>query len=84
MQEMEIKEKVIRVICQHLGIKELTEEFCTKPLTDIHLDSLDRMELILKLENELLIHIPDQAAVTNQLVTTNDFIEYILKLYSNF
>ena len=31
MQEMEIKEKVIRVICQHLGIKELTEEFCTKP-----------------------------------------------------
>lgn len=71
----EIKEKVVNIIVEKLGIDaaEVTEE---KSFTnDLGADSLDTVDLIMEFEKEFGVKIPDDAA--EKITTVGDAIKFI-------
>ena len=68
-------EKVKKIIVEQLGVEaeEVTPE--AKFIEDLGADSLDTVELIMALEEEFGIEIPDEEA--EKIVTVKDAIEYI-------
>ena len=75
MQEVEILERLTKIIVEQLGV----EEEIVKPeatfVEDLSADSLDIVELVIGIEDEFEIEIPDQAA--ENIVTVQDIIDYI-------
>lgn len=72
---MEVAEKVKKMIVEQLGVaeNEVTDE--AKFIDDLGADSLDIVELIMALEDEYGIEIPDEDA--EKIVTVGDAIRYI-------
>ena len=70
-----ITEKVKTVIAEQLGVKseEVTDQ--AKFVDDLGADSLDTVELVMALEEEYGIEIPDEDA--EKLTTVGDAIKYI-------
>lgn len=70
-----IEEKVKEIICEQLGVDEdeVTPE--AKFIEDLGADSLDTVELIMELEEEFGIEIPDEDA--EKISTVGDAIQYI-------
>ncbi|MFH1594553.1 MAG: acyl carrier protein [Candidatus Omnitrophota bacterium] len=70
-----IAEKVKSVIAEQLGVKpdEVTDQ--AKFVDDLGADSLDTVELVMALEEEYGIEIPDEDA--EKLATVGDAIKYI-------
>jgi acyl carrier protein len=68
-------EKVKKIIVEQLGVEaeEVTPE--AKFIEDLGADSLDTVELIMALEEEFGIEIPDEEA--EKIITVKDAIEYI-------
>lgn len=75
MQEVEILERLTKIIVEQLGV----EEEIVKPeatfVEDLSADSLDIVELVMGIEDEFELEIPDQAA--ENIVTVQDIIDYI-------
>lgn len=75
MTDTEIFEKLKGIIVDQLGV----EEDVVKPeatfVEDLSADSLDIVELVMGIEEEFEIEIPDQAA--ESIVTVQDVINYI-------
>jgi acyl carrier protein len=78
---MEIENKVREIVCQQLDVdpKEVKTE--TSFVDDLGADSLAVVELVLALEEEFEIDIPDED--TEKLATFKDAIEYIEAKSSN-
>ncbi len=72
---MTTHEKVRNIIAEQLGVKpeEVTPE--AKFIEDLGADSLDTVELVMALEEEFGIEIPDEEA--EKLVTVGDATKYI-------
>ena len=72
---MEIFDKVKEIIIEQLGVAEdaVTEEAAF--IDDLGADSLDIVELIMALEEEFDLEIPDSDA--EKVVTVGDVVEYI-------
>ncbi len=72
---MTVPEKVRNIIAEQLGVKpeEVTPE--AKFIDDLGADSLDTVELVMALEEEFGIEIPDEEA--EKLVTVGDAVKYI-------
>lgn len=72
---MSTPEKVKGIIAEQLGVKpeEVTPE--AKFIDDLGADSLDTVELVMALEEEFGIEIPDEEA--EKLVTVGDALRYI-------
>jgi acyl carrier protein len=72
---MAVNDKVKSIIAEQLGVKkeEVTEE--AKFIDDLGADSLDTVELVMALEEEFGIEIPDEDA--EKMVTVNEAIKYI-------
>ena len=72
---MDVPEKVKNIIAEQLGVKpeEVTPE--AKFIDDLGADSLDTVELVMALEEEFGIEIPDEEA--EKLVTVGDAVKYI-------
>ena len=72
---MSVPEKVKTIIAEQLGVKpeEVTPE--AKFIDDLGADSLDTVELVMALEEEFGIEIPDEEA--EKLVTVGDAVKYI-------
>ena len=72
---MEIFEKVKEIMAEQLDInpEEITED--TSFINDLEADSLDIVELILSLEEELDTEIPDEDA--EKISTVKDAVDYI-------
>ncbi|NQU95532.1 MAG: acyl carrier protein [Candidatus Omnitrophica bacterium] len=70
-----IAEKVKSVIAEQLGVKpeEVTEQ--AKFVDDLGADSLDTVELVMALEEEYGVEIPDEDA--EKLTTVGEAIKYI-------
>ena len=68
-------EKVVEIIKDQLGIddKEITME--TSLMKDLEADSLDAVEVIMELEEEFNIEIPDTEA--EKFVCIGDIVRYI-------
>ena len=72
-----ISEKIKGVIAEQLGVKseEVTDQ--AKFVDDLGADSLDTVELVMALEEEYGVEIPDEDA--EKLTTVGEAIKYIDK-----
>ena len=75
MNSDEIFEKVKKIIIEQLGATEASVTSEASFIDDLGADSLDIVELIMALEEEFDIEIPDSDA--EKIVTVNDVVEYI-------
>lgn len=69
------QDKIKQIIADQLGVKkeEVTEN--AKFVDDLGADSLDTVELVMALEEEFGVEIPDEEA--EKLVTVGDALRYI-------
>ncbi len=70
-----IFEKIKEVIVDQLGVEEDSVKLDTSFIDDLGADSLDIVELIMALEQEFDLVIPDNEA--EKIMTVNDVVEYI-------
>lgn len=71
----ELDEKIIKVICDKLGVtadKVVTE---AKFIEDLGADSLDQVELVMALEDEFSLEIPDEDA--EKLKSVGEVFAYV-------
>lgn len=75
MNEQEIFEKVKAIVVEQLGVEEgnVTKEATF--VDDLSADSLDIVELVMALEEEFDLEIPDNEA--EKIVTVGDVVKYI-------
>ena len=71
----EIKEKVVGIIVDKLGVEESEVTDTASFANDLGADSLDTVELIMEFEKEFNISIPDEAA--EKIVTVGNAIDYL-------
>jgi acyl carrier protein len=70
-----LDEKVKKIIVDQLGVDEAEVTPKTKFIDDLGADSLDTVELVMALEEEFGIEIPDEDA--EKIATVRDAINYI-------
>ena len=75
MSSEEVFEKVKNVIIEQLGVAENNITMEASFIDDLGADSLDIVELIMALEEEFDIEIPDSDA--EKVVTVGEVVEYI-------
>ena len=70
-----IVERVTKLVCEQLGVKE--EEVTSEAsfVEDLGADSLDTVELVMALEEEFETEIPDEDA--EKITTVKEAIDYI-------
>lgn len=71
----EIQEKVVAIIVDKLGVDASSVVPEASFTTDLGADSLDTVELIMELEKQFEITIPDEQA--EKISTVQDAIDYI-------
>ncbi len=77
----EIVEKVHDVLAEELKVKPEELQPDKRIAEDLGADSLQRVELVMKLEEVFGVKIPDDEAA--QLVTVQDTIDYLQKSLNN-
>ena len=75
MNTEEVFEKVKAIIVEQLGVADTSVEMEASFIDDLGADSLDIVELVMALEEEFDIEIPDADA--EKVVTVGDVVEYI-------
>ena len=75
MSSEEVLEKVKEIIVEQLGVSDSAITMEASFIDDLGADSLDIVELIMALEEEFDIEIPDSDA--EKVVTVEDVVEYI-------
>ena len=75
MTQEEIFEKVKGIIVEKLGVTETSVTTESSFIDDLGADSLDIVELVMALEEEFDMEIPDTDA--EKVVTVGDVVEYI-------
>ncbi len=75
MGSEEIMEKVKKIIVEQLGVSETSVTAEASFIDDLGADSLDIVELIMALEEEFDIEIPDSEA--EKVATVGDVVDYI-------
>ena len=75
MNTEEVFEKVKAIIVEQLGVAEGSVEMESSFIDDLGADSLDIVELVMALEEEFDMEIPDSDA--EKVVTVGDVVEYI-------
>lgn len=72
-----VEERVIETVCENLGVNKEQLTRSTAFIEDLGADSLDLVELIMELEEEFEITIPDEQA--EKIKTVGEAIDYIQK-----
>ena len=75
MNTEEVFEKVKAIIVEQLGVAETSVEMDASFIDDLGADSLDIVELVMALEEEFDMEIPDSDA--EKVVTVGDVVEFI-------
>lgn len=72
----EISAKVVKIVCQQLNVpaEQVTQE--TSFQADLQADSLDIVELVMEIEDEFNVSIPDEDA--EGIKTVGDAVKYIV------
>lgn len=70
-------EKVCKIISNQLGIEAASISPDSRLIEDFHADSLDIVELVMDVEQEFDVEIPDEALV--KMKTVADFLEFLGK-----
>ena len=72
---MSIEERVKKIIVEQLGVKEEDVKPEASFVEDLGADSLDTVELVMALEEEFHIEIPDEEA--EKITTVQSAIDYV-------
>ena len=72
---MSVEEKVIEIIIDQLGVDEKQVKTEASFIDDLGADSLDTVELVMALEEEFDIEIPDEDA--EKIATVQNAVNYI-------
>ena len=72
---MSIEERVKKIIVEQLGVKEEDVKPEASFVEDLGADSLDTVELVIALEEEFDIEIPDEEA--EKITTVQSAIDYV-------
>ena len=75
MSSEEVFERVKKIIIEQLGVTESTVTLEASFVDDLGADSLDIVELVMALEEEFDIEIPDSDA--EKVVSVRDVVDYI-------
>lgn len=75
MSDEEIFEKLKKIIVDQLGVSEENVKEEATFVDDLSADSLDIVELVMNLEEEFDMEIPDAEA--EKIVTVGDVVKYI-------
>lgn len=75
MTDQDIYERVKGIIAEQLGVEESEIKPPSSFVDDLGADSLDVVELVMALEEEFNIEIPDEDA--EQIGTVEEAVEYI-------
>ncbi len=78
---MAVQDKVREIIAEQLGVKKEEVTDNAKFIDDLGADSLDTVELVMALEEEFGVEIPDEDA--EKMVTVGEAIKYIEQKASN-
>lgn len=70
-----VEEKVKQIIVEELGVEESAVSPDAKFIEDLGADSLDTVELVMRLEEEFGLEIPDEDA--EKILTVRDAVQYI-------
>jgi|TARA_R110002072_G_scaffold4663_3_gene32442 acyl carrier protein len=70
-----IEERVKKIVCEQLGVKEEDVKTSSSFVEDLGADSLDTVELVMALEEEFETEIPDEEA--EKITTVQLAIDYI-------
>jgi acyl carrier protein len=80
-EDEKVKTRVIEIVAEQLGVAKEQVKPETHFINDLGADSLDTVELVMELEEEFDINIPDDAA--DKIQTVGQAIEYIVKMRAN-
>jgi len=72
-----VEERVKKIVVEQLGVKDEEVTLEASFVDDLGADSLDTVELVMALEEEFEIEIPDEAA--EKITTVQEAINYIEK-----
>jgi len=72
-----IEEKVIAIICEQLDVAKEDVVMDASFVDDLGADSLDQVELIMAMEEEFDVSIPDEDA--EKIATVKNAIDYVNK-----
>ena len=75
MASQEIQDRLRKIVAEQLGADEIKVDPSAHFTDDLNADSLDLVELIMALEEEFGIEIPDDDA--EKIVTVADALKYI-------
>ncbi len=70
-----IEERVKKIVCEQLGVKEDEVTTGASFVEDLGADSLDTVELVMALEEEFETEIPDEDA--EKITTVQEAINYV-------
>ena len=70
-----IEERVKKIVCEQLGVKEEEVKLSASFVEDLGADSLDTVELVMALEEEFETEIPDEEA--EKITTVQLACDYI-------
>ena len=72
-----VEERVINIVAETMGVDKASVTPATSFVNDLGADSLDTVELVMELEDEFDMNIPDEEA--EKLQTVGAAIDYIQK-----
>jgi acyl carrier protein len=75
MNQEEIFAKVQKIVAEQLGVEASEVKPAASFANDLGADSLDTVELVMALEEEFDIEIPDEAA--EEIATVQNAVDYI-------
>ena len=75
MDSVEIKEKIKSIVAEQLGVEKDKIKDDSSFVEDLGADSLDTVELVMALEEELEVEIPDDEA--EKITTVQKAVDYI-------
>ena len=70
-----VKDRVIEIVCEQMGQSKDKVNLETSFINDLGADSLDTVELVMELEDEFDLSIPDESA--EKIKTVGNAVTYI-------
>ena len=77
----EIQEKVVAIVSEQMGVDKAEISLETSFINDLNADSLDTVELVMELEDEFDMSIPDEEA--EKIQTVGAAVSYVQKQMEN-
>lgn len=72
---MSVEERIIKIVCEQLGVAQEEVKLEASFIDDLGADSLDTVELVMAFEEEFEIEIPDEEA--EGIATVQNAVDYI-------